>query len=60
MEEAVNTHSNARFAREVEGNVSGTRLFQGRGVDNDFSRAPCRLKPLYESRLTLSATEQDD
>ena len=26
---AVNTHSNARFAREVEGNVSGTATFRG-------------------------------
>jgi len=29
MEEAVNTHSNARFARQVEWNVSGTATFSG-------------------------------
>ncbi len=36
MEEAVNTHSNARFAREVEWNVSGTATFLGAAWTTTF------------------------
>jgi hypothetical protein len=45
MDEAVNTHSNARFAREVEWNVSDTATFQGaRPNEKDATATPIKTE----------------